>query len=341
MKKSLILLSTILCLFLASCATTGNQTSGKASGSPALDDFPYTSYNAKAGDDLYMPVNCNYLFYGTTEYVDGDWDFSLPKVFGKKTLVTIFSYTYYFEGVKEEVLYEMIVYGVNLNKEFQNLEPYAPFQADTVYGTAAIDEPRIYIRTAYGLDPNLILDTTTLPVDVGEYTYFSAATFTSNCPKFLTYMPVTSKKDEIEFWDNPESIESLVNRSIGPDAATFNSFPMFNIMVKTKLTELPTPITSTNTTDLLLRKQFFSNAETEMIIDFDGIPFHIVFNKGFLDYLKGDYTLGDDIWLYLNGLYTANGVMTLNVRDYTTTSPEAYYDYKVDLIKKYRAENSQ
>ena len=179
------------------------------------------------------------------------------------------------------------------------------------------------------------------------WTYFTscltscAATFTSNCPKFLTYMPVTSKKDEIEFWDNPESIESLVNRSIGPDAATFNSFPIFNIMVKTKLTELPTPITSTNTTDLLLRKQFFSNGETEMTIDFDGIPFHIVFNKGFLDYLKGDYTLGDDIWLYLNGLYTANGVMTLNVRDYTTTSPEAYYDYKVDLIKKYRAENSQ
>ena len=62
---------------------------------------------------------------------------------------------------------------------------------------------------------------------------------------------------------------------------------------------------------------------------------------GYTDYLKGDYTLGEDIWLYLNGLYTANGVMTLNVRDYTTTSPEAYYDYKVDLIKKYRAENSQ
>ena len=64
MKKLLLLISAVLCLVLASCASTAKQT---ADGSPALDDFPYTSYNAKAGDDLYMPVNCNFLFYGKTE----------------------------------------------------------------------------------------------------------------------------------------------------------------------------------------------------------------------------------------------------------------------------------
>lgn len=342
MKKLLILLSAVLCLALAGCASTGNQSAKKGKEPPKFESFPYSTYNVKAGEEVVSPVNCGYIFYGKTQFVYEDWDYSIPEEFGDKTLVVIFGYSYYYNGQKEEVYYEMLFRNIDLKPELRDMPVFSYIKAGDVIGTASADNPEITIRTENGLDPNLLLDSNVAPVDVGDYTYFSAATLTSTSPKYLSFQPVSSRKDEIEFWDYPESLESLTNKSLETQdgKATFQSFPNFGILVKTQLSAYPEPIHTTSSTDLLLRNQFYSQCETELTFEFDGLPFHIVFQPKFLDYLKDEYKLGDDIYLFLNGLYSSNGVLTLYVREFSILSPEELYENKVESLKKFREQNN-
>ena len=343
MKKLFLLLSVVLCLVLAGCASTGNQTSKKAKEPPKFESFPYSAYNAKAGEEITMPVNCGYIFYGKTQFEYEDWDYSIPEEFGDKTLVVLFGWTYYYEGQKQEIYYELLIRNVDLKPELAGSPVFSYIKAGDVIGTASQDNPEIVIRTDNGLDPNLLLDSNVAPVEVGKYTYFSASTLSSTPAKYLTFQPVSSKNDEIEFWDYPESLESLTNKSSNTEdgKATFNSFPTFSILVKTQLDAYPEPIKTNTSTELLLRNQYYSNCETEMTINFDGLPFHIVFQPKFLDYLKDEYKLGDDIWLYLKGLYSTEGVLTLYVREFSVISPEALYEHKLENLKKYWEQNNQ
>ena len=343
--KKLYFLFVLLCFLLISCASTKNQSPKIPAGQPAWEDFPFSTYNLNAGDEITMPVDGGYICYGKTKFVDNDWDFSLPAAFGNKTFVACFYYNYYFEGEKKEVMYEFLIKDIDLYPEIQNQEMYSEIKGGTAIGRAAVDKPSILLRTANGADPNLILNCERLPLDYGNYSYYDATTFMPSTPKFLIYMPVTSRKDEIEFWDYPESLEHMIAKSLEKDnenksKSTYYSFPMFNIMVKTQLAEYPTSITTHDMTDVILRNQFFKDYETEMTIDFDGLAFHIVFYKGFLDYLKDEYTLGDDIYLYLNGLYVKDGKMTLTVRDFTLDSPEDLYEQKLTRILTAMEENA-
>ena len=144
-------------------------------------------------------------------------------------------------------------------------------------------------------------------------------------------MPVSSKDDMIEFWDYPESIKSLADASLPTETSKnhITRFPNFQILVKAKLNEYPEAIKTTTSDDIILRNQFYSFAETEMEYTFDGIPFHLVFYTGFQDYLKDEYTLGDDVYLYLYALFGKNGAIWFYVRDFSLTSPEEmYYKYR-------------
>ena len=219
------------------------------------EDFPWATYNVKAGEEIKMPIEAGFLFYGKTNFKTDDWDYSIPKEFGKKTLVAIFPYTYYFEGEKQELYYELIIHGVNLKKDISKLKPFTKIEMGTVIGTASTDNPGILIRTVNGADPNLILDSPCVPVSVGDYMYFDAATLMSSTPKFLTFMPVSSKDDMIEFWDYPESLEDLAKNTINDDSQkqSFSTYPTFQIMVKTRLKSYPEAIhtesTSTSSSD--------------------------------------------------------------------------------------------
>ena len=333
MKKLFLIL---LPLILISCATTGKTE--KTDSSAEAQKFPWSTFNVKAGEEIKMPVNCGFVCYGKTGFVYEGWDFSIPKEFGKKTLIATLPYTFYFEGQKEEVFYELIIRNVNLKPEIASQEIYSEIAEDTVIGTAAEDNPGIMIRAVTGLDPNLILDSKTFPVSVGEYTYFDASTLMATTPKFLTFMPVSSKDDLIEFWDYPESIKQLADASIQTEKGKshITRFPNFQIMIKGKLTSYPVPVTTTSTNDIVLRNQFYSFAETEMDYTFDGVPFHFVFYKGFESYLKDEYTLGDDIYLYLYALFGKDGALWFYVRDYTLNSPETMYENRVNAIKAAR-----
>ena len=117
MKKVLLL---IIPLLFISCATTGTKNAAAKS-----TKYPWSTFNVKAGQEIKMPVDCGFISYGKTTIQIGDWDYSIPKEFGNKTLVASFPYTYYFNGKKHDVFYEVIIKDVNLKKEIQDLPLYS------------------------------------------------------------------------------------------------------------------------------------------------------------------------------------------------------------------------
>ncbi len=332
MKKVLLL---IIPLLFISCATTGTKNAAAKS-----TKYPWSTFNVKAGQEIKMPVDCGFVSYGKTTIQIGDWDYSIPKEFGNKTLVASFPYTYYFNGKKHDVFYEVIIKDVNLKKEIQDLPLYSEIKTDTVIGTASADNPGVMIRSVTGYDPSLVLDSKNVPVETGNYTYFDASTFMPTTPKFLTFQPVTSKKDSIEFWDYPETIEEIAAKGTAENENKEDiiRMPNFKIMIKTKLSEYPKPITSRSSHDILLRNMFYSFCNTEETIKFDGIPFHLVFYKDFENYLADEYKLGDDIYLYLVFLFGRDGEQYFYVRDFSIKSPEQRYDEKMNFYREVEKE---
>lgn len=326
MKKILLLLLPFL---LSGCATTKNVANNNI-------NFPWSTFNVKAGEEIKMPVDCGFISYGKTTIIENNWDYSIPEEFGKKVLVASFPYTFYFEGKKNEVVYELIIKDVRLNKEILGLKLFSEIKAGTIIGKAGKDNPGLMIRTVTGYDPNLILDGKNPPLEAGKYTYYDASSFMPTTPKFLTFQPVTTKKDSIEFWDYPETLEDIAAQSKKENDGKDHilRLPVFKILLKTQLTKYPEPIRTESKTDLISRMQFYSFCNTEQVINFDGIPFHLVYYKDYENLLAKEYKPGEDIYLYLVFLFAKNGEQFFYVRDFSLKSPEQLYAEKLDLIDK-------
>ncbi|MCR4948079.1 MAG: hypothetical protein K6A15_02880 [Treponema sp.] len=326
MKKILLILLSILFI---SCATTKNVENKNIT-------FPWSTFNLKAGEEIQMPIDCGFVSYGKTKIIENDWDYSIPKEFGNKVLVASFPYTFYFEGKKQEVFYEIIIKDINLNNRIQELQLFSEIKAGTIIGTAGIDNPGLMIRTVTGYDPNLILDSQNPPIEIGKYTYYDASSFMPTTPKLLTFQPIVTKKDLIEFWDYPETIEDIAAQSNKENNNRDHivRLPNFKILLKTQLDKYPEPIRTESKSDLTLRTQFYSFCNTEQVINFDGIPFHLLYYKDYEKLLNEEYKLGDDIYLYLVFLFGKNGEQFFYVREFSLKSPEQLYNNRLDLIDK-------
>lgn len=334
MKKILLFLIPFL---LISCASVGNKETLPLEETVVEKEtfFPWTIIDVKAGDPIYAPIDSGFVFYGKTQFVYEKWDYSIPEEFGNKTFVATFPYTFYFNGKKQEVFYEYIIKGIDLDEKIANLSIFSEIKAGSVLGTASEDSPKILVRTVIPNDPNLILDSDFIPTEIGVYSYFDASIFMDTTPKFLTFKPVTSKKDMIEFWDYPESLEEIAKASIqeNDEKNRITNFPIFKIMVKTQLDSYPEEIRTEDSTDLLLRRQYYSFCETELKTVFDGLTFHLYFYPGFKDYLLNEYVLGEDIYLYLTFFFSKNGDLHFYVRDFSTIPPEEIYSNLLEIIK--------
>lgn len=326
MKKNLWFLLPFL---LIGCATVRNEEVVSPEEVVVENEiiFPWTTISVKAGEEIYAPINCGLVFYDKTQFVYDNWDYSVPEEFGEKVFVATFPYTFYFDGKKEDVFYELIIKGIDLDEKVANLPIFSEIEIGSVIGTASEDNPKIMVRTVIPNDPNLIIDSSFIPAEVGNYTYFDASIFMSSTPKFLTFKPVTSKKDMIEFWDYPESLEDIANASISKEDGKSHivNCPVFNIMIKTQLDKYPEKITTEDSTDILLRQKYYSFCETELTTVFDGLDFHLYFYPGFRDYLLNEYVLGEDICLYLTFFFSKDGALHFYARDFSIESPEEIY----------------
>ena len=96
MKKNLWFLLPFL---LISCATVRNEEVVSPEEVVVENEinFPWTTINVKAGEEIYAPVNCGLVFYDKTQFVYDNWDYSVPEEFGEKVFVATFPYTFYFD----------------------------------------------------------------------------------------------------------------------------------------------------------------------------------------------------------------------------------------------------
>ena len=107
-------------------------------------------------------------------------------------------------------------------------------------------------------------------------------------------------------------------------------------MVKSQLDKYPEKIITENSTDILLRQQYYSFCETELTTVFDGLDFHLYFYPGYRDFLLNEYVLGEDIYLYLSFFFSKDGDLHFYVREFSIESPEEIYNTLLKMIEEKR-----
>lgn len=306
--------------------------------------FPYSEYNVKKGEEIKM-ITDGYFITAKPDFIDNfeyegevfSLDFSVPSDYGKNCFVANFERHYFLNGKEYTGLYELIFTDITVSKEFKKAESMTFVEEGTVIGKSKTGNTKVFVRSK-NLDPNLVSVTSVYPVYYNDYWYFAANIFLQTSPKFLEFRPITSKKTEIPFDDAPDTLAGLAAGSSSKDASSYAQFPVSDVMFKTKLSSLPVQSTKSNRTEILLYSQYFRNCPTETKVNVFGTNIVLHFQPGFDDYLKEEYTLGKDIYIYCYLVFTYKGELHAIVRDYTLVSPETFVE---ERTKKYKEANQE
>lgn len=254
----------------------------------------------------------------------------LPPVFGPDTLVFNVTHQYWLDGGKQAFgNYQLILSGVQPIPALQSVSGSTVIEKGTVIGTATESPVQVNLRCRT-IDLFLCDSAQNIPELVNGWYYFGVGMLMSGSPKFLNYQPVTSAKDEIPFWDFPESLEQMSQRGRSEYEAkakgeVVSRYPDFQICFETTLDRYPSTdlrlSTNVSPAERLMLARTYSNCPYYLSVDFDGVPMQLFFQDGFDQYLKDEYTLGDPIWLYLQVSEFINGELIGYVRDFTLKSP--------------------
>lgn len=294
--------------------------------------LPFSNFNVEKGEEIKVTEDAFFLNIGPKIKVDGKEE-TLPAEIGKDCLVLGFSRTYYYQGKEINKSYEMIFSDITVDKELKKAKPLDEVPYGTVIGKSKSGKSKVYIR-ADGFDPNLLSCILNTPVCVNNYWYFSAEILMPTTPKILEFQPITSKKTEIMFGDGPDTLAGLAAGSKPDDEGSFAQFPVKSVMIKTKLKEYPTQTKKTNKTEMLLEMRVFNNCPTSTKVDAFGTKIVMHFQKGFDDYLKNEYKIGQEIYIYCYLFYTYKGELHAMVRDYTLVSPDSIVQENLQKVQK-------
>lgn len=295
-------------------------------------EIPYSTFNAKKGEEIHMPEDGYFVFAGSKFESNGE-DFSVPEEFGKDCAVFAFSRIYYYNGKEIEQAYEIIISDITLDKSLKKAEMMTQVPYGTVIGKSKSGNSKLVIRSRE-LDMNLISVIRNTPVCRKNKWYFSAEILMNTTPKILEFQPITSKKTEIMFGDGPDTLAGLAAGSDPKVETSFSQFPVKSVMLKTKLKEYPAQTTKTNRTELLLNSKFFGNCPTSTTVDAFGTKIVLHFQPNFDQYLKEEYKIGKDIYIYCYLFYTYKGELHAMVRDFTLVSPDSIVEENMKSVQK-------
>lgn len=119
---------------------------------------------------------------------------------------------------------------------------------------------------------------------------------------------------------NPESDEDWI-----PGVSIF----YWKLLMETELSAYPKKLTKASSFRGV-------GIESSMEIEYEGMKFSLGFQKGFLDYLLDEYTLGDKIYLYIDVDSVDAFSKTFNcyVRDFSLISPTEIIQQRIDIVKE-------
>lgn len=253
---------------------------------------------------------------------------NLPQGFDSNTIIITFPNTYYYDGKKQFVEYQLIVSGVKVSDSYKNAEN-RQIKKEEVIGTA-VSSPVVLNIRCKEFDPYLIDVSAVPPEFEQDWYYFGIEMFLPTSPKLLDYQPIAGKTDEIDFWDYPDSLENLYRQATerGDDERQihFSSFPVFQVCLTTTLSNYPKTAEiaaglSSPAAGLIVRR-YFSNCPYMIQHNYNGIPLRLYFQNGFDQYLKEEYKLGNKIYLYTSVIFILNGEFYCYVRDFTLETPK-------------------
>ena len=283
--------------------------------------------NYQTGEEVKSPVDGKIVQLGNK---------GLPECFGKDSVVIEFSKSYYYDGQKQTGTYQLILFGLQLS--VQNGLRGARVAENDVLGTAVSSPVMINVRCK-DFDVYLVDCADKYAEKEDDWYYFGVGMFLSSSPKFLEYQPVSSKTDEIEFWDYPDTMENLYENHLeGMNSENkiifMSQFPSFQICIKTQLDSYPSSKTQSSVSEGLMLNKYFSNCPVMLNHSFDELPFRLYFQKGFDEYLEDEYELGSDIYLYLSVILLCNGDYCCYVRDFSLVPPEENVQERIRNMKQ-------
>ena len=286
------------------------------------------SLNVPVGADVKVPVAGQIYQIGNSE---------LPNVYDENTIIFEIENKYYYKGEHVSAKYQLILSGVTISNEIKKMPLGSEVKENEVIGTALSSPVRINIRSKE-FDPYLADVANVPPEFEDDWYYFGIGMFLNTTSKFLSFQPIFSKTDEIDFWDYPDTLENLYTQALAPNAdgkkVQFSSFPAFKVCLKTKLSAYPETRHQDTINEALLLSKYFKNCTHMLDYEFDGIPVRLYFQEGFEKYLKDEYTLNEDIYIFASVLLITNDRFFCYVRDFSLKSPDEIVDEKVERVKE-------
>ncbi|AEE17983.1 hypothetical protein Trebr_2579 [Treponema brennaborense DSM 12168] len=287
---------------------------------------PYGSLNLKAGDEILLPVSGMVQF--TNKENNSAFPVDIPENLKEDYICIVFPSVYYYGGEEMNSFYELVFFNVELKSD---LDTGSILPVNTVIGTAKADTVCVMLRCIY-LDPNLVLLSQNVPRRFGRYWYYGLEYFSPNVMRFLDYQTLDNADQKIDFGGTgqPQSLNDMVNMSNAQEDVIC-TYPPTSFIIKTKLDKYPEIKDES--------PAIFDSCTHEMKIDFDGVPLRLFFYQGYDYYLREEYQLNNDIYLYINILYEINREVFCYVRDFSLQSPEDIVHFKLDYIGQVTGEN--
>ncbi len=297
MKKRLFLFGLcLMVLFLGSCLSTKEATNSSKETNVAVSNTE--------GEEFVPPAAGAEVQVGQEIFSDVDgiiieqYD-PLPS-FSPDVVVVETSSEYFYKG-KVCVSDYQLVYGNVLSQKTGEVK-----QKDSI-GVATEELIGVFCRSKT-LDAYLVSVSSVIPEFYQGYWYYFPGMFISSEMKWLDYFPPNEENFKDMYAHAKESPMSLI-RFYWP------------ILLKTQLTEMPT---------------LLEDGTASQIIKYQDMPLSLRWQNGFYSYLENEYTLGDDIYLYLQigGMaYFKNApVFDCYVRDFSLVPPEEVVEERIKII---------
>lgn len=216
----------------------------------------------------------------------------------------------------------------NFNKTYTKT---GKINAGEVIGTHRPDKTKV-ILFCKTLDPYLVLNCSQLPYKYGNYYWFN--------PMFLI------DPDDETKWLSFHAIDSLEKEAmeiithVENDPPGFTVYPKLRVRYKTQLNEFPRPLTEKEKKRIATYESWLYGGRTGLMafaneISIEGRKFLVCWQNGFDKYLKAEYTLKSDIWLY--GIIATYDVWEkcgyIFLRDFSLISVEQKYEERLKAIQ--------
>jgi hypothetical protein len=309
-------------LFLALCVTAGNENAAgqetQAAGEAvSVERFPVGAIQSP--DGLVRSI-----FDTPLEAADNPLSADAQKLLGTNVVYRLSS-AYELYDKEHTAEYYAVLFDFTKTADITS-----SMKDGDVIGKIDGSDPKllVFCRT---IDPYLVINCERSPYYYdGFYWFYPAFLFRSGDTVWLSFAPA----------DNIDDVLIVIAEHVRDDPPGFTYYPSVRVRFKTQLAEYPRPLTDIEKGRIagyesrFYRREGLSTHATERYAG--GYQYLLCWQEGFDEYLKNEYTLNDDIWIY--GSVVTYDVWVkcgyLFIRDFKEETLENMYEERLEIVKE-------